>query len=198
MATLLQSSLSPNKERKVRAKFHLFISRPLAGDPRSIFVQERSRVYTQNLMRPKLVIAILVLALSGANSGAASICAAYCMSSAAAGSAAVHHHQMESQLAPTSMSHHVHAHHKGAECAECPPKSGNSLNQQADCTSLVQIEGLKGGSFSLDAPSGVAQFDVADTPAYTLGLDSDGERSLLCDASRTVRSSSSASVPLRI
>ena len=161
-------------------------------------MQERSRVYTQNLMRPKLVIAILVLALSGANSGAASICAAYCVSSAAAGSAAVHHHQMASQPAPASISHHIHAHHQGAECAECPPKSENSLGQKADCARLVQVQALKEGSFSLDAPSGAAQFDIARTPAYTLGLVSDGERSLVFDASRAIRSSSSASVPLRI
>jgi hypothetical protein len=176
----------------------MFISGPFAGDPWSIFVQERSRVYTQNLMRPKLVIAILVLALSGANSGAASICAVYCMSSAAAGSAAFHHHQMESQPAPTSISHRIDADHKGAECAECPPKSENSLNQKADCASLVQIEALKEGSFALDAPSGVAQSDVADTPAHTLGLACQGERSLVFDVSRAIRSSSSASVPLRI
>jgi hypothetical protein len=155
-------------------------------------------VYTQNLMRPKLVIAILVLALSGANSGAASICAAYCMSSAPAGSAAVHDHQMKSQPAPTSISNHTLAHHKGAQCAECPPKSANTLNQKADCASLVQVQALKEGSFSLDAPSGVAQFDVADTPDYTLGLSCDGERSLVLDASPTFRSSGSASVPLRI
>ena len=36
-------------------------------------------MYTQNFMRLKLVIAILVLALSGANSGAAAICAANCI-----------------------------------------------------------------------------------------------------------------------
>ena len=149
-------------------------------------------------MRPKLVIAALVLALSGANSAAAWICAAYCMSSAVAGSAAVHHHQMESQPSPASISHHVHAHHQGAECAECPPKSGNSLSQKADCASLVQIHALKEGSFSLDSPSGVAHFSVVDTPAYTFGLASDGERSLVFDSSRTIRSSSSPSVPLRI
>jgi hypothetical protein len=149
-------------------------------------------------MRPKLVIAILVLALSGADSGAASICAAYCMSAASVGSAAVHHHQMVSQQAPASISHHIHAHHQGAECAECPPKSGNSLNQKADCASMVQVQALKEGSFSLDAPSGGAQFDIVHTPAYTLGLASDGKRSLVFDASRTIRSSSSASVPLRI
>jgi len=149
-------------------------------------------------MRPKLVIAILVLALSGANSAAGSMCAAYCMSSSSVESAAVHHHQMESQPGPTSISHHVHAHHQGAECAECPPKSGNSQSQKADCASLVQIHALKEGSFSLDAPSGVAHFGVVDMPAYTFGLTSDGEASLIFDSSRTIRSSSSPSVPLRI
>ena len=169
-----------------------------AGDARSIFVQERSRVYTQNLMRPKLVSAILVLALSGANSGAASMCAAFCMSSASVGSAAVPHHQMESQPNPASISHHIHARHHGADCAECPPKSGNSLNQKSDCASLLQVQALKEGSFSLDAPSGVAQFDVADTPADALALAGGGERSMPFDASHTIRNSNPASVPLRI
>jgi hypothetical protein len=155
-------------------------------------------VYTQNLMRLKLVIAIVVLALSGANSCVASQCAAYCMSSASVGSAAVRHHQMDAQPSPTSISHPMHAHHKGAECAECLPKSGNRLSQKADCASLVQIQALKQGSFSMDTPSGVAQFEAADTPAYTPGLTRDSERSLVFDASRTIRSSSSPSVPLRI
>ena len=149
-------------------------------------------------MRPKLVIAILVIALSGADCGAASICAAYCMSSAAAGSAAVHYHRMESQPAPTTVSHHIHAHHKGAECAECPPKSGNSLSQKADCASLVQVQALKEGSLSLEVPSGVPLFDIVHTPGYALALAIDGERSLVFDAPPILRSSSSASVPLRI
>jgi hypothetical protein len=149
-------------------------------------------------MRPKLVVAILVLALSGANSGLASMCAAYCAPSASAGSAVAHRHQMESEPSPTSIGHHNHAHNMGAECAECPPKSGNSLNQKADCASFVQIQALKEGSFSLDDPSGAARFDVANTPAYTLGLDGDGGLSPVFDASRTVTSSISTSVPLRI
>ena len=182
----------------MRAEFRLFISRPFAGDPRSILVQERSRVYAQNLMRPKLVIAILVLALSGANSSAASLCAAYCMSSASVGVAALHHHQMESQRSPTSMNHHTHARHHGAPCAECPPELGDSLNQKAGCASLAQIQALKQASFSLDAPSGVAHFDVSDTPADAPALVDDGPRSLLFDTPRTIGSSSSASVPLRI
>lgn len=167
------------------------------ADSRSIFVEERSHVYTQNSMRPKLVIAIVVLALSGANSCVASMCAAYCMSSAFVGSAAVHH-QMVSQPSPTSISHHIHAHHNGAECADCPPKSGNRMNQKADCASLVQIQALKEGSFSLDAPNKVAQIDAAATPAEALSLASDRERSLVFDTSPTIRSSNPASVPLRI
>src|SRR5207245_8510476 len=103
---------------------------------------------------------IVVLALSGANSGAASMCAAYCMSSASVGGAAVHHPQMESQPNPASISHHIHARHHGADCAECPPKSGNSLNQKSDCASLVQVQALKEGPFPRDALSGVTQFDL--------------------------------------
>ena len=149
-------------------------------------------------MGSKLLTAILVLALSGANSGAAAMCAAYCMSSASVGSAVAHHHQMESQPGPASISRHIHDLHHSANCAECPPRSGNSLNQKADCTSLVQIQVLKEASFSLDAPSEVAQFDAPDAPAYALGLACDGEHSLVLDASRTIRNSNPASVPLRI
>jgi hypothetical protein len=171
---------------------------PFAGDPSSIFGQERSRVYTQNLMRPKLVIAILVLALSGANSGTAAICAAYCMSSTSAGSGGGHHHQMESQPSPTSISHHTHTHHHGAPCAECPPTSQYGVNQQGDCTRFVQTQALKESSLSLDAPSRVAQMDVADTPAEALSLAGDRERSLIFDTPPTIRSSNPASVPLRL
>ncbi len=163
-----------------------------------IVVQELSRVYAQNFMRPKLVIAVLVLALSGANSALASMCAAYCLSSSSVGSAAVHHHQMESQPGPASISQHMHAHHKGAECAECPPKSGNNLSQKADCATLVQIQALKEGSFSLDAPKGVAQFDVADTSADALALAGVSERSMPFDASHAIRNSNPPLVPLRI
>jgi hypothetical protein len=142
------------------------------------------------LMGFKLLIAVLVLALSGANSDLASMCAAYCMSSAP-------HHHMESQPGP-SISHHFHSHHHAANCAECPPESANSLNHKADCASLVQIDALKEGSFSLDAPSKVAQFYVAGTSAKGPSLAIDGERSSVFCASHTLRSSNPASVPLRI
>jgi hypothetical protein len=143
------------------------------------------------LMGFKLLIAVLVLTLSGANSDLASMCAAYCMSSAP-------HHHMESQPGPASVSHHFHSHHHAPNCAECPPDSANSLNQKADCAGLVQIEALKQGSFSLDAPSKVAQFDVASTSAEGASLAVERERSSVFDASRAIRSSNPASVPLRI
>jgi len=149
-------------------------------------------------MRLKLLIAVLVLTLSGANAGVASICAAYCMSSGSVGSAAVHHRQMYSQPSPTRISHYNHARHHGADCAECPPISGNSLSPKTDCSSLVQIQALKEGSFSFDAPGGVAHVAVADTPAEALGLAGSGERSLLFDASQTIRSFNTPPVPLRI
>jgi hypothetical protein len=176
----------------------MFISGPFARDPRTILVQELSRVYAQDLMRPKLLIATLVLALSGANSGAASMCAAYCMASAPTGSVTVHHHQMESQPSPTSMSHHIHTRHHGTACVECPPKSQNSVNQKSDCASLVQVQALKEVFFSFEASSRSAHIDVPNTPADPLTLAGGGERSIPFDASHTVRNSNPASIPLRI
>jgi len=157
-----------------------------------VLVQELSCVYAQDLMGSKLLIAILVLTLSGTNSDFASMCAAYCMSSAS-----VHHH-MESRPGPVTISHHIH--HKDAECAKCPPRSANSLNQKADCTSLVQIEALKETSFSFVAPTEVAPVNGPDTAgdADALALADDGHPSLLLDTSRRIGSSDTAAVPLRI
>ena len=157
-----------------------------------------SQVYAQNCMRPKRLIAVLVLALSGANSGLASMCAAYCLSSSSVGSAAVHHHKMDSQPSPTSISHHLHAHHKGVECPECPPKSGNNLNQKADCASCVQFPALKEASFSFGAPRGVAHVHVVGMPARAFTLASDGERFLPVSAPNKIRSFNPVSAPLRI
>jgi len=143
----------------------------------------------------RLLVAVLVVTLSGANSGLASMCAAYCMSSAIAGTAAAHSHQTESQQNPANVSRHVH---QGPECAECPPNSGNRLNQKADCASLIQIQTLKQGSFNLEVPRGVAQFDAADAPIQAVGLRENGERSLAFDTSRSIRSFPPPSLPLRI
>jgi hypothetical protein len=173
-----------------------FIFGLFSDDPWSNLVQELSQVYAQNLMRSKLVIAILVLALSGANSGAATMCAGYCMSSASVGRA--HHHQMESQQSSPNIGRHIHGLHHIANCAKCPPTSGSSLHQKADCASWVQIQALKEGTFSLAAPSEVLQFDAADTPGYAVGLAADSEHSPALATSRTIPSSISASVPLRI
>jgi hypothetical protein len=150
-------------------------------------------------MRPRLLTAVLVLMLSGTNCDAASICAAYCISSASAGSAAVHHHQRESQPAATNISHHIHAYHHAADCPECPPELGNNLNQSADCAGLVQIQAIKEASFSFDAPRGVAHVDLPHTPADALVLADGGEpAALLCDTSQRIRTSDPPSAPLRI
>ena len=147
------------------------------------------------VMRQKLVPVALVLMLSAANSPVALMCAAYCSGSAGG---ALAHHQMESEQTPATTSHHTHAHHHAANCAECPPESRNSLNQSADCASLVQMQALKEGTFSFEAPTGLPHVDVSNAPARALALASDGERFSLFDAPKIVRNSSPVSVPLRI
>src|SRR5437588_10239963 len=108
-------------------------------------------------MRPKLLIAVLVLALSGANSGLRSMCTAYCLSSSSVGSAVAHHDKMESHPGPTSISHHMHAHHKGAEGAERPPRPGHSLSEEAVRASSAELQPLKEPYFALHAPREVSR-----------------------------------------
>jgi hypothetical protein len=152
-----------------------------------------------NLMGPKVLVAVLVVALSGSDSGLASLCATYCSSSVSVASgAAIQPHQMKSQAGSASTSQNIHAHHNGAECAECPPISGNNLKQKADCASLDQMQTLKEDTFNLDAPRGLAVFYAADTLVHAVGLPGNGERSFAFDASPSIRSFPSSSLPLRI
>src|SRR5260370_10262289 len=116
-------------------------------------------------MRLRLLISVLVVLLSGADSGAALICTAFCASSAPVGSAGFHHHQMDSKPGTTNASQH--AHHHGVPCAECPPKSDNSLNPNSDCSNLARIQALTESMFSLNTPSAAAQvlaISTADGP----------------------------------
>jgi hypothetical protein len=150
-------------------------------------------------MGTKLLMSVLALLLSAADSGAALICAASCMSSPPVAGAVVHHHEMYSQPSATQASQHTH--HHGAPCAECPPRdrgrNGNSLNQSSDCNSLSEIHALKEGSFSVDAPTGVAPV-LANRPADGLALGSDGRQSFLFEDFPTAKSFGPTLLPLRI
>ena len=159
----------------------------------SILVQRTLRVYPQNSMGTKLLTSVLVLLLSGADAGAALICAASCRSAAPVTGAVAHHHKMKSQPSATHSSRQ-HTHHHGAPCAECPPKAGNSLNQKSDCHSLSKNQARTEGSFSLDAPTGVARV-LTNSPADGR---SDGQQSFPFGASPSTRSSGPPSLPLRI
>jgi hypothetical protein len=161
-----------------------------------IVVRGRLRVYSQNLMRTKLWISVLVLLLSGADPGAVLICAASCISSAPVAGTAVHPHEMESQATATHQSQH--AHHHGAPCVACPGKAGNSLKQESDCDSRSEIQALKESAFSLDAPIRAAHVLFKRTPADSLALGSDGQQSFLFADSLTGRSSGPPLLPLRI
>jgi hypothetical protein len=132
-----------------------------------VLVRSLLRAYAKNLMGTKLLSVVLVLILLGADSGAALICAAACMSSAPVAGALVHHHEMESQ--PTATHASQHTHHHGALCVECPPEAESSLNQRSDCTSLSEIQALREASFSLNAPTGVGRV-LVNRPADGLPL----------------------------
>lgn len=148
-------------------------------------------MYSQNLMGNKLLIPVLVLLLSGADSGAVLSCAASCMSSAPIAEAVAHHEM------PTAAHSNQHAHHHGAPCTECPFKAGNSLNQESDCNSLSEIQALKESGFFLDGRTGVACALFDRPPADSLALDSDCQQSFLFGDSPTSRSSPPL-LPLRI
>ena len=141
-------------------------------------------------MGTKLLMSVLALLLSAADSGAALICAASCMSSPSVADAPVHHHETDSQPSATHAS--TYSHHHGAPCAECPPRdrnrNGNSLNQSSDCNSLSEIHALKEGSFSVDAPRA----------ADGLASGSDGQQSFLLRDFPTTRSFGPTLLPLRI
>jgi len=128
-------------------------------------------VYPQNFMGNKLLISVLALLLSGADCGAALLCAASCMWSAPVADIVVHHHEMESQ--PTATHASQHADHRGAQCVECPVKAGNSLNQKSDCDSQSEIRALKESGFSLDAPIGAYHVLFKRPAADSLALGSD-------------------------
>ena len=149
------------------------------------------RVYAQNLMANKLLIPVLVLLLSGADFGAVLSCAASCMSSAPL-AAAVGHYEMPIASRPGQ-----HAHHHGAPCSECPPKAGNSLNQESDCNSRSEIQALKESGFFLDGRTGIACARFDRPSADSLASGSDGQQSFLFGDSPTSRSSPPL-LPLRI
>ncbi len=161
-----------------------------------IVVRGLLRVYSQNLMHPKLLISVLVLLLSGADPGAVLICAASCISSAPVAGSVVHHHEMESQATATHTSQH--AHHHGPPCVECPAQAENSLNQTSDCDSLSEIQALKESAFSLDAPIRAARVPFKRTPADSPAIGSDCQQSFLFGDSLTGRSSGPPLLPLRI
>ena len=155
------------------------------------------RVYAHYLMGTKLLISVLVLLLSGADSGVVLMCAASCMLSVPVAGTVVHHHEMEAQLTATYASQH--AHHHGARCGECPPsKPGDSVNQKSNCNSLSEIQALKESDFSLDAPTAVARALFDKPSANSLALDSNCQQSFFFGDSATSRSSGPPLLPLRI
>jgi hypothetical protein len=151
-------------------------------------------------MQTRLLVSILVLVLSGADSGAALMCAAYCMSSVSVGTSVVHRRQMDPQASSAAnASHDSHTRQHEANCADCPPKSGSRLNLKTDCDSFIQVQTLQEGSLCQDTPSRNTQVDVTGPPTDALNLAGDGGGHLvLFEISETSRSSDTPPIPLRI
>ena len=153
-----------------------------------------SGVYPRNEMRPRVLVSVLVLALSAANSNGSLMCAAYCMSSAPIRSVEVHHHQMQ----PNSSTVQAHTHHRGTPCAECPSALGSSLIQTPRCTSSPEVQALNEGSFTLRAPNGThAVADDTLAPRVVIAFDTE-RSSVFGTASPPINIYSSAALPLRI
>jgi len=111
-----------------------------------------------------------------------------------------HHHEMEPLASSAAnVSHDSHKLDHGANCAECPPKSGSRLNLKTDCDNFVQVQALPEGSFCLDMPSGNTQVAVAGPPTDVVNLAGDeGGRLFLFEISEPSRSSNTPPIPLRI
>ena len=152
-------------------------------------------MYAQNLMRTRLLASALVLLLSGADSSAALICAASCMSTSPVARVSIHHHEMETPPSAPQVSRH--AHHHGPPCAECPPKAEASLSQSSDCAGSSDIQARSETSLSLDGPGGAVGIFAA-LPDEKLTSDCGGDYFLFCASTSTIRSSSPPLLPLRI
>ena len=152
-------------------------------------------MYPQNLMRLRLLVSVLVLLLSGADSGATLLCTVFCASSTPVRSAGLHHHQMDSKAGTANASQY--AHHHGVPCAECPATSSNSLNLNAHCSNLTEIQALTENSFSPNTPNAVVQV-VAVSVAHGAALFSNRSQSVVFGTSPPTKSSNPSSLPLRI
>lgn len=152
-------------------------------------------MYAQDLMQTRLIASVLVLLLSVANSGAALVCTASCMSSWPAARAAMHHHEMETNSSIPHVGQHSHYH--GPPCAQCPKKAENSVNQSSDCTRPSEIQARSEGFFSIEGLSRVT-FALSARPTDALGSNHSSNQSFLCGSSPTGKSFGTPLLPLRI
>src|SRR6266568_8449322 len=115
------------------------------------------------MMLRRRLAAILVTALLGANTAAASVCEAYCAGTGTKN--AGHHHQTE----PRSFahSHQAHAHHPSANCPECL-KSARRLFRRQDCRSFAQVQTLLETARASSSDRKDSQLEVSCTPTSSL------------------------------
>jgi len=147
--------------------------------------------YAQTEMRLKLLASLLVMAVSGANTVAAAMCASCCDSKSAQNGPAHNHHEMGSP--PSNEKSHIHLH--GMHCRECPPDSG--LSKSSDCSSSLESHAIKEDSASQVRSSRAAPWYIA-TELVGIQEPTGNPEWRQLDTSQSARDSYSPPAPLRI
>ena len=123
-----------------------------------------SRSIVELMLHRRLAATLLVMALLGANTGAASVCEAYCAGTGK--NNAGHHHQTETRPSPPG--HQTHAHHPNANCSECLKSAGRSSLQGQECGNFALAQTLQETARASSTDRKVSQLDINRTPANSL------------------------------
>jgi len=140
-----------------------------------------AELYPQIEMRLKLLISLLILALSADNAVAIAMCPSYCASSKTKTEAADHYHHGT----PNHKNSHVHG--NGMRCPECPSTSEMSLT--SGCGNSVRDQAIKEGSASQDESRESALSYISTISTNAPQPSDNSERQLRLDTSGNFRSS---------
>jgi hypothetical protein len=116
------------------------------------------------MLHRRLAATLLVMALLGANTAAASVCEAYCAEPGKNNTG--HHHQTETRA--SAHSHQTHAHHAEVDCRECLKSAGRLSLQRPECGNVAQVLALQEIARASSTDRKVLQLDVNRTPANSL------------------------------
>ena len=169
-------------------------------------------MYSQTLMRAglriRLLTGLLLVALVGANSGAATMCAACCGQVGLAGRS-TKQFILQIPLPPhtpsyrASGSENIHSHHHcgnppGIHCVIGPSGFGIRFDQRLDCARPAPFQVLREGPFRFDAPRGNVPIEVRGGAVGAHGVEKSAKDFVPFGGSPPIGIFDPASTPLRI